>query len=94
MSDALASSSACVIRRAPLSSAIAASVTGAVVGASFTGVISSVAVVATGAATQFGAVAERLGARAVAVEVDQAVAPLGLSVATLKAEGRYLEDVY
>jgi sulfite reductase (NADPH) flavoprotein alpha-component len=33
-------------------------------------------------------------ARAVAVEVDQAVAPLGLSVATLKAEGRYLEDVY
>jgi sulfite reductase (NADPH) flavoprotein alpha-component len=33
-------------------------------------------------------------ARAVAAEVDRAVAPLGLSVARLKAEGRYLEDVY
>ena len=33
-------------------------------------------------------------ARAVAVEVEEALAPLGLSVATLRAEGRYLEDVY
>ena len=47
---ALASSSAWVISRAPLSSAIAASVTGVVAGASLTGVMSSVAVVATGAA--------------------------------------------
>ncbi len=50
-SEALASSSACVISRAPLSSAIAASVTGVVTGASFTGVMSRVAVAATGAAT-------------------------------------------
>ncbi len=33
-------------------------------------------------------------ARAVAVEFDTALAPLGLSVAALRAEGRYLEDVY
>lgn len=33
-------------------------------------------------------------ARAVAAEVDLAIAPLGLNVAALKAEGRYLEDVY
>ncbi|EEW25848.1 PepSY domain-containing protein [Rhodobacter ferrooxidans] len=33
-------------------------------------------------------------AKAVATEVDAALAPLGLSVAGLKAEGRYLEDVY
>jgi sulfite reductase (NADPH) flavoprotein alpha-component len=33
-------------------------------------------------------------ARAVAVEFDSALAPLGLSVAALRAEGRYLEDVY
>ncbi|MNT95787.1 hypothetical protein D3C72_2377350 [compost metagenome] len=43
MSLALASSSAWVIRRTPLSSAIAVSVTGAVVGASLTGVMSRVA---------------------------------------------------
>ena len=52
-SVALANSSACVISRAPLSSAIAASVTGVVTGGtlvSLTGVMSSVAVVATGAA--------------------------------------------
>ena len=47
---ALASSSAWVISRAPLSSAIAASVTGVVVGASLTGVMSRVALPATGAA--------------------------------------------
>ncbi|MDZ4096743.1 MAG: FAD-binding oxidoreductase, partial [Paracoccaceae bacterium] len=35
-----------------------------------------------------------LMARAVAAEIDQALAPLGLDVAGLKAEGRYLEDVY
>ncbi|MNF98713.1 hypothetical protein D3C84_815840 [compost metagenome] len=40
---ALASSSAWVMTRAPLSSAIAASVTGAVVGASLTGLMSRVA---------------------------------------------------
>ena len=50
-SVALARSWACVISRAPLSSAIAAKVTGVVTGASFTGVMSSVALVATGAAT-------------------------------------------
>lgn len=33
-------------------------------------------------------------ARAVAETVDEALAPLGLSVETLRAEGRYLEDVY
>lgn len=33
-------------------------------------------------------------ARAVADEVEAALAPAGLSVATLRAEGRYLEDVY
>jgi sulfite reductase (NADPH) flavoprotein alpha-component len=33
-------------------------------------------------------------ARAVAVEFEAALAPLGLSVAALRAEGRYLEDVY
>lgn len=33
-------------------------------------------------------------ARAVAAEFEAAIAPLGLSVAALKAEGRYLEDVY
>jgi sulfite reductase (NADPH) flavoprotein alpha-component len=33
-------------------------------------------------------------ARAVAVEVEAALAPLGLTVAALRAEGRYLEDVY
>ena len=33
-------------------------------------------------------------ARAVAQEVEAALAPIGLSVATLRAEGRYLEDVY
>ena len=33
-------------------------------------------------------------ARAVAAEIEEALAPLGLSVATLRAEGRYLEDVY
>ena len=33
-------------------------------------------------------------ARSVAAEVEEALAPLGLSVATLRAEGRYLEDVY
>ena len=48
---ALAKSSACVISRGPLSSAIAASVTGLVTGASLTGVMSRLAVVATGAAT-------------------------------------------
>ena len=47
MSLALARSSACVIRRAPLSSAIELNVTGVVVGASLTGVISSVAIPAT-----------------------------------------------
>ena len=39
-----------MISRAPLSSAIAASVTGVVVGASLTGVMSRVALAATGAA--------------------------------------------
>ena len=33
-------------------------------------------------------------ARAVAVELEAALAPIGLSVAHLRAEGRYLEDVY
>ena len=33
-------------------------------------------------------------ARAVAGEFEALLAPLGLTVATLKAEGRYLEDVY
>jgi sulfite reductase (NADPH) flavoprotein alpha-component len=33
-------------------------------------------------------------ARAVAAEVEAALAPAGLSVAALRAEGRYLEDVY
>ena len=33
-------------------------------------------------------------ARAVAVEFEAALAPLGLTVAALRAEGRYLEDVY
>jgi sulfite reductase (NADPH) flavoprotein alpha-component len=33
-------------------------------------------------------------ARSVATEVEDMLAPLGLSVATLRAEGRYLEDVY
>ena len=33
-------------------------------------------------------------ARAVAVEFETALAPCGLSVAALRAEGRYLEDVY
>lgn len=33
-------------------------------------------------------------ARAVAEEVEAALAPAGLSVAALRAEGRYLEDVY
>ena len=33
-------------------------------------------------------------ARAVAVEFEAALAPLGLTVAVLRAEGRYLEDVY
>ena len=33
-------------------------------------------------------------ARSVAAEIEDALAPLGLSVATLRAEGRYLEDVY
>jgi len=33
-------------------------------------------------------------ATSVAAEFEAAIAPLGLSVATLKAEGRYLEDVY
>jgi hypothetical protein len=33
-------------------------------------------------------------ARAVAVEFETALAPLGLTVAALRAEGRYLEDVY
>ncbi|MBI1170930.1 nitric oxide synthase [bacterium] len=33
-------------------------------------------------------------ARAVADEVEAALAPIGLSVAGLRAEGRYLEDVY
>ena len=33
-------------------------------------------------------------ARAVALEVEAALAPIGLSVATLRAEGRYLEDIY
>ena len=33
-------------------------------------------------------------ARAVADEVEAALAPAGLSVAALRAEGRYLEDVY
>jgi sulfite reductase (NADPH) flavoprotein alpha-component len=33
-------------------------------------------------------------ARSVAIEVEEALAPLGLSVAGLRAEGRYLEDVY
>jgi len=47
MSLALASSSACVIRRAALPSAMAASVTAVVVGASLTGVMSSEAVPAT-----------------------------------------------
>ena len=46
-SAALASSSAWVMIRGPLSSAIGVSVTGVVVGASLTGVISSVAVPAT-----------------------------------------------
>lgn len=32
--------------------------------------------------------------RAAAVELDAALAPLGLSVAALKQEGRYVEDVY
>ena len=50
-SVALARSSACVIRRTPLSSAIAVNVTGVVVGASLTGVMSSVAVPATLSAT-------------------------------------------
>ena len=49
-SEALASNSAWVISRGPLSSAIAASVTGVVTGASLTGVMSRLAVVATGAA--------------------------------------------
>ena len=44
MSVALASSSACVIRRIPLSSAIGVSTTGVVCGVSLTGVMSSVAV--------------------------------------------------
>jgi len=33
-------------------------------------------------------------ATSVAAEFEAAIAPLGLSVASLKAEGRYLEDVY
>ncbi len=33
-------------------------------------------------------------ARAVAVEIEQALLPAGLNVAYLRAEGRYLEDVY
>ena len=33
-------------------------------------------------------------ARSVAIEIEAALAPLGLSVAGLRAEGRYLEDVY
>lgn len=33
-------------------------------------------------------------ARGVAEEVNRAIAPLGLTVAALKSEGRYLEDVY
>lgn len=33
-------------------------------------------------------------ARSVAAEIEEALAPLGLSVAGLRAEGRYLEDVY
>jgi sulfite reductase (NADPH) flavoprotein alpha-component len=33
-------------------------------------------------------------ARSVAAEVEELLVPLGLSVATLRAEGRYLEDVY
>lgn len=33
-------------------------------------------------------------ARAAAAEIEAALAPAGLSVATLRAEGRYLEDVY
>lgn len=36
----------------------------------------------------------RAMAQAVAAEVDRAIAPLGQSVASLKAEGRYLEDIY
>ena len=49
-SEAFASSSACVMRRGPLSSAIEASTTGVVTGESFSGVMSRLAVVATGAA--------------------------------------------
>ena len=33
-------------------------------------------------------------ARAVAAEVEAAIAPAGMTVAMLRAEGRYLEDVY
>ncbi|MGB8812709.1 MAG: PepSY domain-containing protein [Paracoccaceae bacterium] len=33
-------------------------------------------------------------AHAVAAEIDVAIAPLGLTIAKMKAEGRYLEDVY
>ena len=32
--------------------------------------------------------------RAVAAELDAILAPAGLSVATLKQEGRYVEDIY
>ena len=32
--------------------------------------------------------------RAVAAEMDALLAPVGLSVATLRAEGRYVEDIY
>ena len=33
-------------------------------------------------------------ARAVAETLDRVVGPLGLDLATLRSEGRYLEDVY